>query len=86
MVTDKPNPWADPLYPLSSPRDAGVRPARIDESDAIRVQVLRERNAVLLARVAELEGALRLHNLTPTGKVRKCLPGCIACAVLLGKP
>ena len=36
----------------------------------------------LEARIAALEGALRLHNLTPTGKVRRCLPGCIACALV----
>jgi hypothetical protein len=36
-----------------------------------------------MARRADaLEGALRLHNQTPTGKVRTCLPGCIACALL----
>jgi hypothetical protein len=33
-------------------------------------------------RVARLEVILGLHNQTPTGKVRPCLPGCIACAAL----
>jgi hypothetical protein len=26
--------------------------------------------------------ALRFHNQTPTGRTRKCLSGCIACAAL----
>jgi hypothetical protein len=46
--------------------------------DNASVEALR----MAVARIAALEGALRLHNLTPTGKVRKCLPGCIACALL----
>ncbi len=34
---------------------------------------------VLLLACAE---ALRLHNQTPTGRMRKCLPACVACAAL----
>jgi hypothetical protein len=38
------------------------------------------------AEIARLRSILALHNKTPTGRTRKCLPGCIACAALEEKP
>ncbi len=39
-----------------------------------------------LDRIEQLEAALRLHNRTPSGRVRECLPGCVACAAIGDQP
>jgi hypothetical protein len=56
------------------------------DADAAFIAAARDDVPFLLAEVERLQAALRLHNLTPTGKVRACLPGCIACALLVEKP
>jgi hypothetical protein len=57
-------------------RDLGSSP---DAQANIAVQLLQ-------AEIARLRSILALHNKTPTGRTRKCLPGCIACAALEEKP
>lgn len=36
----------------------------------------------LLDLLGEARGILQFHNLTPSGKVRHCLDGCIACDLI----
>jgi len=61
-------------------------PGALDDVDALRAraEAAETRLAEHEQKVARLQAILALHNQTPSGRTRKCLPGCLACAAIAG--
>jgi len=68
-------------WPCDMARALAESEKRAERMTAER-DALAEDEQAAAERVGRLEAILRLHNQTPTGKTRRCLPGCIACAAL----